>query len=267
MIRCAETCNADHVLLLEDDWELITEPRELARHRIQVALDLLVAAECSEAPGSPPLLGVHLRHKLFFGAPFYELLTSAQHNEPPSAYTAWYFSADPVASKFPDGLWLPPFWDSQGICDSNRWSWLHALRQQSNAAEAHAKTRNRSFFDPPLDWDGNSSRVWWCFDGSSLLCTSTAAHHDHFRTLMYSTNPMLYRTRLWRLHFASYAAILQDLRAMEETISASFSWRVNPSFVVALSMGVFRHYRLDRQRMPHPSQDEAAAVCSRQRTV
>lgn len=271
MVACAAACDAEHILFLEDDWQLVTRPRELVRHRVHAAMEALAGGEWSSSPsGEAPLLGVHLRHKLFFGPPFYEMLTAAQHNEPPSPYAAWYFSDDPVEARFPDDLWAPPFWDSKGGCDSQRASWLAALEYQRHAAESF-DTRCSSFSEcrgPAGDADDESSaseslasRVWWCSDGSSLLCASTAAHRDPFRSLMFSTNPTLYRTDVWRLHLASYMAVLQDLRAVEEAVSSSFMWRVRPTFNLGLSIGLFRHRRLDREHMPSPEEDVDAAEC------
>lgn len=78
---------------------------------------------------------------------------------------------------------------------------------------------------------------------------------------MYSTNPMLFRTTTWRLHIMSYMALLQDLRAVEETITSSYSWRVQPTFELGLSLGLFRHQRIDRRLMPDPDEDPLAAQC------
>ncbi|CAE8583340.1 unnamed protein product [Polarella glacialis] len=244
MAACARACDQEHVLFLEDDFELVTRPASLVRHRLRAAMRALApdsgTSSCQDRSDAAPTIGVHLRHKLFFGAPFYELLTAAQHSEPPSPYTAWYFSPDPVRSNFPDGLWARPFWDSLGACDSNRLSWHSTLQYQQRPA-SESETRRLSGREVAFDNEDSISRVWWCSEKSSLLCTSTAAHRDQFRSLMYSTNPMLYRTETWQLHLASYAAVLQDLRAVEESVSSSFMWRVEPSFVMALSLGLFRH--------------------------
>ncbi|CAE8632384.1 unnamed protein product [Polarella glacialis] len=309
MAACARACDQEHVLFLEDDFELVTRPASLVRHRLRAAMRALApdsgtsscqdrsdainnddqtqgassssnTSNChpnsnsnskhntnSDVNGkfgcpSAPTIGVHLRHKLFFGAPFYELLTAAQHSEPPSPYTAWYFSPDPVRSNFPDGLWARPFWDSLGACDSNRLSWHSTLQYQQRPA-SESETRRMSGREVAFDNEDSISRVWWCSEKSSLLCTSTAAHRDPFRSSMYSTNPMLYRTETWQLHLASYAAVLQDLRAVEESVSSSFMWRVEPSFVMALSLGLFRHRRLDRRIMPEAEEDPDAAFCLR----
>jgi len=273
MAACAAACSEEYILFLEDDWELVTRPPDLVRHRLRAAAEALAPAPEALGPASAsssagaPLLGVHLRHKLFFGAPFYELVTAAQHSEPPSPYTAWYFSEDPVEERFPDGLWAPPFWDSQGPCDSQRRSWHAALGYQQAAAGESERLRPRGEGGPPEGWDGSPARVWWCSNASSLLCTSTAAHRDPFRSLMYSTNPTLYRTAVWQLHIASYAAVLQDLRAVEESLSASYMWRVQPSFTLALSLGLFRHRRLDRRQIPPPEEDRDASVCLKAASV
>eukprot|EP00928_Gymnodinium_smaydae_P082778 TRINITY_DN66074_c0_g1_i1.p1 TRINITY_DN66074_c0_g1~~TRINITY_DN66074_c0_g1_i1.p1 ORF type:complete len:288 (-),score=52.60 TRINITY_DN66074_c0_g1_i1:141-977(-) len=266
MAACAAACDAEHVLLLEDDWPLVTKPAALVRHRMRAAMQTLALSSQADSSAAP-LLGVHLRHKLLFGAPFYELVTAAQHNEPPSAYAAWYFSDDPVADRFPEGLWQAPFWDSRELCDSRRTSWRSALAFQHDAARAAERARPEGAPGaPPPELpetcgSGDAPCVWWCANDSSLLCASTAAHRDPFRSLMYSTNPMLYRTATWQLHLASHAAILQDLRAVEESVSASYMWRVQPSFTIGLSLGLFRHHRLDRTRIPPVEEDADAAAC------
>lgn len=129
MKACATSCDQEYLLFLEDDFQLVTRPVELVRHRFQVAMSNLKTTEAGAK-----IFGVHLRHKLFFGPPFYEMLTARQHGEPPSPYTAWYFSSDPVASHFPDNLWQPPFWDSGPECDSDRRSWHQSLRYQHGPA-------------------------------------------------------------------------------------------------------------------------------------
>eukprot|EP00445_Apocalathium_hangoei_P023007 CAMPEP_0203893968 /NCGR_PEP_ID=MMETSP0359-20131031/36979_1 /ASSEMBLY_ACC=CAM_ASM_000338 /TAXON_ID=268821 /ORGANISM="Scrippsiella Hangoei, Strain SHTV-5" /LENGTH=590 /DNA_ID=CAMNT_0050816213 /DNA_START=24 /DNA_END=1792 /DNA_ORIENTATION=- len=264
MAACASACHSEYIFFLEDDWELVTRPKELVRHRIFAAMDILSNRGDAGGGGScaPPVLAVHMRHKLFFGPPFYELLTAAQHNEPPSPYIAWYFSEDPVETRFPDDLWTGPFWDSRGVCDSQRRSWHATLHYQRRAAGS-AERQCPRLPDAPLDEhdDSAASRVWWCDDDSSLLCASTAAHRDPFRSLMFSTNPMLYRTETWELHLASYAAVLQDLRAVEEAVSTSYMWRVSPTFTLALSLGLFRHRRLDRAKIPAAELDREAARC------
>ncbi|CAJ1390462.1 unnamed protein product [Effrenium voratum] len=182
------------------------------------------------------------------------MLTARQHGEPPSPYTAWYFSSDPVASSFPDNLWEPPFWDSGAECDSHRRSWHQSLQFQRSPAFLFQKR------GPSLPGDEAAARVWWCGNDTSLLCASTAAHRDPFRSLMYSTNPMLFRRETWELHVMSYMTLLQDLRAVEETLTSSYTWRVEPTFVLGLSLGLFRHHRLDRRSAPHPD-DPLAALC------
>merc|ERR1712176_587026 len=118
----------------------------------------------SEPLNGPQVLGVHMRHKIFFGAPFYELVTAAQHNEPPSAYAAWYFCEDPVAEQFPDGLWTPPFWDSRGVCDSQRNSWHSALQFQLGDVENQVGQEALSA-SASQEVDSRASRVAWCNDG------------------------------------------------------------------------------------------------------
>jgi len=72
---------------------------------------------------------------------------------------------------------------------------------------------------------------------------------------------MLYGTEAWKLHLASYGAVLQDLRAMEEAVSSSYMWRVSPTFLLALSRGLFRHHRIDRAKFPSATIDPDAAAC------
>eukprot|EP00971_Amphidinium_carterae_P237690 4718762-Amphidinium_carterae.1 len=116
MVACAESCDQENILFLEEDWELVTRPRELVQHRLLASMRLLSEADKHGTLGSverrAAVIGVHLRHKLLFGPPFYELLTSTQHNEPPSPHAAWYFSEDPVSQGFPSDHWSPPFWVS-----------------------------------------------------------------------------------------------------------------------------------------------------------
>ncbi|CAE7894746.1 unnamed protein product [Symbiodinium necroappetens] len=261
MAACAAACDQEFLLFLEDDFHLVTRPGELVQHRLEAAMFAMKSSEQErQAAGraGAALLGVHLRHKLFFGPPFYEILTARQHGEPPSPYTAWYFSSDPVKNSFPDNLWEPPFWDSGKECDSDRRSWYRTLQFQRDAAIASEQSRGGP---EAVLGDEAAARVWWCSNGSSVLCTSTAAHRDPFRSLMYSTNPMLFRTTTWRLHIMSYMALLQDLRAVEETITSSYSWRVQPTFELGLSLGLFRHQRIDRRLMPDPDEDPLAAQC------
>ncbi|OLQ08079.1 hypothetical protein AK812_SmicGene8426 [Symbiodinium microadriaticum] len=261
MAACAAACDQEFLLFLEDDFHLVTRPGELVQHRLEAAMFAMKSSEQErQAAGRPgaALLGVHLRHKLFFGPPFYEILTARQHGEAPSPYTAWYFSSDPVKNSFPDNLWEPPFWDSGKECDSDRRSWYRTLQFQRDAAIASEQSRGGP---EAVLGDEAAGRVWWCSNGSSVLCTSTAAHRDPFRSLMYSTNPMLFRTTTWRLHIMSYMALLQDLRAVEETITSSYSWRVQPTFELGLSLGLFRHQRIDRRLMPDPDEDPLAAQC------
>ncbi|CAE6957766.1 RE1 [Symbiodinium sp. CCMP2592] len=113
-----------------------------------------------------------------------EILTARQHGEPPSPYTAWYFSSDPVKNSFPENLWEPPFWDSGQECDSDRKSWYRTLQFQRDAAIASEQSRGGPY--EAVLGDEAAARVWWCSNGSSVLCTSTAAHRDPFRSLMYS---------------------------------------------------------------------------------
>jgi hypothetical protein len=197
-------------------------PPRVAQARVATAMRAL-------ADGSADF--VNLRHKLHFGAPYYELLTAFQHNEPPSPVLAPYFHPDPVEARFPDGLWQPPF--SEGNisddCDK-RLSWRSVLRFQRLAADD--------------DWRTN--RVWRC---GLLLCTSTLADDDPFRNVYHTTNPVLYATRHWQMHFASYALILRDTRLYEEAITSSYMWRVAPGFRVGISLGLFRHHRVDRELM------------------
>eukprot|EP00927_Polykrikos_kofoidii_P014068 TRINITY_DN16134_c0_g1_i1.p1 TRINITY_DN16134_c0_g1~~TRINITY_DN16134_c0_g1_i1.p1 ORF type:complete len:648 (+),score=83.12 TRINITY_DN16134_c0_g1_i1:83-2026(+) len=292
MVLCAEACDAEHVLFLEEDWELIVTQPELVHHRMEASMRVLAESLPSSSTlqavngggdrsnRGPVILGVHLRHKILFGAPFYELVTAAQHNEPPSPFAAWYFSDDPVAERFPEGQWDPPFWDSMSLCDSERRSWWTALRHQRQAARTSESMRQASMrrmimaehddvghagldaeaASADVD-DRQASRVWWCSSSSSLLCASTAAHRDPFRSLTHSTNPTLYRTANWRMYIGSFAAVLQDSRAVEEAVSSSYMWRVDPSFELALSLGLFRHHRLDRQRIPLVDEDLDVAFC------
>ncbi|CAK9097251.1 unnamed protein product [Durusdinium trenchii] len=249
MAACASTCD-------QDDFQLVTRPAELVQHRFKAAFHMLNET----ANEAMKIFGVHLRHKLFFGPPFYEMLTARQHGEPPSPYTAWYFHPDPVAASFPDNLWEPPFWDSGDECDSNRRSWHKSLQFQHLPA-FHSEQSRQTMPAAVPPGDEAAARVWWCGSKSSLLCTSTAAHRDPFRSLMYSTNPMLFRTETWRLHVMSYMTLLQDLRAVEEAFTSSYTWRVDPSFVLGLSLGLFRHRRLDRRSMPDSNEDPLAAGC------
>eukprot|EP00435_Cladocopium_sp_Y103_P026660 s2155_g6.t1 len=213
---------------------LRVQPVELVRHRFQVAMSNLNGT--TEAGAK--IFGAHLRHKLFFGPPFYEILTARQHGEPPSPYTAWYFSSDPVASHFPDNLWEPPFWDSGPECDSDRRSWHQSLRYQHGPAFHFESKRDKTPGEVP--GDEAAARTWWCSNDSSLLCTSTAAHRDPFRSLMYSPELRIRNTSMSEGRF-------HDLRAVEETFTSSYTWRVDPSFVLGLSLGLFRHRRLDRR--------------------
>ena len=41
-----------------------------------------------------------------------------------------------------------------------------------------------------------------------------------------------------------------NARAIEESITVSYMWRVNPGFRVAFSPGIFRHKRVDRDAFP-----------------
>eukprot|EP00913_Durusdinium_trenchii_P019495 g18326.t1 len=97
MAACASTCSSLFCTCPGKTWL-----------KLQAAFHMLNET----ANEAMKIFGVHLRHKLFFGPPFYEMLTARQHGEPPSPYTAWYFHPDPVAASFPDNLWEPPFWDS-----------------------------------------------------------------------------------------------------------------------------------------------------------
>ena len=84
---CAMRCRSEHVIFLEDDWEIITRPADLVIKRLQEGVRLVREQKADM---------VHLRHKRFYGPPYYEMLTSAQHNEPPPTSLALYFTDDPV---------------------------------------------------------------------------------------------------------------------------------------------------------------------------
>jgi hypothetical protein len=96
----------------------------------------------------------------------------------------------------------------------------------------------------------------WCHPGSALVCSKTEAWSDPFRSLFYTTNPTLYNTQFWLSHFGSYAAVLGDARAIEETITVSHPWRVSPGFTSAFSPGLFRHKRMDRAVLPRGWDEE-----------
>ncbi|CAJ1338162.1 unnamed protein product [Effrenium voratum] len=157
----------------------------------------------------------------------------------------------------------PPFWDS-GVTR------IEDPGTRACAVPEAQFQRSPAFLfekrGPSLPGDEAAARVWWCGNDTSLLCASTAAHRDPFRSLMYSTNPMLFRRETWELHVMSYMTLLQDLRAVEETLTSSYTWRVEPTFVLGLSLGLFRHHRLDRRSAPHPD-DPLAALCDLAQTV
>ncbi|CAD7952136.1 unnamed protein product [Amoebophrya sp. A120] len=121
---CAmRSTRSEFILFLEDDWEIISRPKSLVKFRLKEAMELLAedenddeqesAASTSSVASSdstsstsnsgartttstarinrPRVDMVHLRHKLFYGPPYYELLTSVQHNEPPPMSLALYF--------------------------------------------------------------------------------------------------------------------------------------------------------------------------------
>lgn len=99
MSTCARHCDQPYILFLEEDWLLVTRPVELVTRRLRDAANALQQRIVDM---------VHLRHKVLFGPPFYEFLTSRQHNEPPSPFLAFTLSEDPTTS-FPDAYWRPPF--------------------------------------------------------------------------------------------------------------------------------------------------------------
>ncbi len=93
-------------------------------------------------------------------------------------------------------------------------------------------------------------RVEWCSATSALLCSYTLASTDPFRNLFYTTNPTMYGRSFWLQQFGAQAAVLGDARALEESVTVSYSWRQDPGFRVAFSQGLFRHKRVDRLRIP-----------------
>ncbi|CAD7923071.1 unnamed protein product [Amoebophrya sp. A25] len=289
---CAMQSSADHILFLEDDWEVIARPPELVWFRLRDAVSLLRQQKADL---------VHLRHKLFYGPPYYELLTSLQHNEPPPTSLALYFAEDPVEADFPAEFWNPPFRE-HGTCDNNRTSWLRALKYQRSSEDengalyssaptsieyAEAGTRSSSSsresgeaveanshmlrttsdHGPGTSSSTTSSTsknsfLEWCDQHimgpleeqptsqqqsgrSGSVCADTRL--DPFRNMFYTTNPTMYRRKDWIRYFASTVAILGDARAVEEAITVSYTWRVDPGFRVAFSPGLFRHKRVDRK--------------------
>lgn len=253
---CAFSCHSDHVLFLEEDWEVIARPRSLALYRLFEAVESLRKGESDM---------VHLRHKLWYGAPYYELLTAAQHNEPPPVSLALYFSEDPVADDFPRRFWSPPF-EEGGKCDNNRTSWLHALSYQQKQTESSQTSIISTTLNPIDDASASSPfqaevSLEWCSEKSSILCSSTLAKADPFRNLFYTTNPMLYRRKEWIKYFSSTAGVLGDARAIEESITVSYMWRENPGFRVGFSQGLFRHKRVDRKAYMDMEEREGDFFC------
>eukprot|EP00400_MALV-I_sp_L67-5_P000423 gene423-693_t len=221
---CAEQCQADYIIFLEEDWDLISRPKSLVRHRLDAAMSAM------EHGGAD---FVNLRHKLHFGAPYYEMLTATQHNEPPTATLALYYHEDPVAANFPRGSWREPYF-SDDYCDTQRVAWSDVLAYQR-------KENSDNIIPHPVEW---------CYNSSSVTCASSLAEADPFRVLFYTTNPVLYKREKWIQHFGSYAFMLQDIRTLEEVITTSYMWRIKPGFKVGSSMGLFKHNRLDRAPLP-----------------
>lgn len=126
-------------------------------------------------------------------------------------------------------------------------SWLHSLayqREDFNAALLHAQGELR--LQPHLATSTPPS-PFWCDERSPVLCASTLADQDPFRNIFYTTNPTLYNRQFWIRHFASIVAVLGDARAVEESVTVSYMWRVSPGFTVGFSPGLFRHKRVDRE--------------------
>eukprot|EP00392_Amoebophrya_sp_AT5.2_P003254 g3259.t1 len=238
---CAMRARTELVLFLEDDWEIISRPHHLVVYRLFDAARLLLQKKADM---------VHLRHKLFYGPPYYELLTAVQHNEPPPVSLALYFSEDPVSSattSFPDSYWSPPFLEHP-FCDNNRTSWLRALKHQSFGDFGERDDHQDSSPLPAVEGPTKSHLYWCDAELSANVCHSTLAAKDPFRNLFYTTNPTLYRRKDWIRFFSPTVAILGDARAIEESITVSYQWRENPGFTVAFSPGLFRHKRVDRAK-------------------
>lgn len=281
MTSCALKAESDHIMFLEEDWEVIARPKELVMHRIEESQKLLEIqnpenfSEENTNEQNQQVDMVHLRHKYFYGQPYYELLTSSQHNEPPPVSLALYFNEDPVEEQFPLNAWSPPFNEGGDVCDSGRASWYESLKYQITAVEEIRKNNSQKevvdTYEQFIDEHGEQKEIHpetkisllpktlsasesgtrlpkfdWCNKNSASICTSSRADDDPFRNVFYTTNPTLYRRKFWVEHFAAQVAVLGDARAVEESITVSYQWRVNPGYRVAYSPGLFRHKRVDR---------------------
>jgi len=266
MTSCAMKAESDHIMFLEEDWEVIARPKQLALHRIIEAQKLLERKSDDEMTDSKnePVHMVHLRHKYFYGQPYYELLTSGQHNEPPPASLALYFSEDPVEEKFPYGAWSPPFNEGGKTCDSGRASWYESLDYQVEAREeavalngdSGSEKNDSSMETKTVEAGARLPLIEWCHENSASICTTTRTDDDPFRNVFYTTNPTLYKRKFWIKHFAAQVAVLGDARAIEESITVSYQWRVSPGYRVAYSPGLFRHKRVDRDTFEELEDDQ-----------